>query len=87
VGSIEDGLFLTDLMGFGVNTTTGDFSQGAAGRWIEHGQLSYPVSEINVSGNLRDMFLAIDMVGNDPFWRGHSSAPTIRMARIMVSGL
>ena len=87
IASVEDGLFLTDLMGFGVNMTTGDFSQGAAGRWIEHGKLTYPVSEINVSGNLLDMFLGIDMVGNDVFWRGASGAPTIRMAKLMVSGL
>lgn len=87
LASVEDGLYLTTLMGFGVNVTTGDFSQGAAGRWIEHGQLTYPVTEINVSGNLRDMLQGIDMVGNDPFIRGGTSAPTVRMARLMVSGL
>jgi PmbA protein len=87
LGGITEGLFLTDLMGFGVNMTTGDFSQGAAGRWIENGRLSYPVSEVNVSGNLREMLLGIEMVGNDPFERGGTSAPTIRMGKLMVSGL
>jgi len=87
IGSVEDGLFLTELMGFGVNTTTGDFSQGAAGRWIEHGKLSYPVSEINISGNLRDMLLGIEMIGNDLFFRGSTGAPTVRMNKLMVSGL
>jgi PmbA protein len=87
VGSVDEGLFLTDLMGFGVNMTTGDFSQGAAGRWIEKGQLTYPVSEINVSGNLREMLMGIQLVGNDLFFRGASGAPTVRMNKLMVSGL
>jgi PmbA protein len=87
IGSIDEGLFLTDLMGFGVNMTTGDFSQGAAGRWIERGELTYPVSEINVSGNLREMLMGIELVGNDLFFRGATGAPTIRMNKLMVSGL
>jgi PmbA protein len=87
VADVKDGLYLTDLMGFGINQTTGDFSRGAAGVWIEDGQLSYPVVEINVSGNLKQMLRAIDGVGNDVQWFGGSAAPTIRMSRLMVSGL
>src|SRR5581483_248969 len=87
IASVDDGLFLTNLMGFGVNVTTGDFSQGAAGRWIEHGRLTYPVTEINVSGNLREMLRDIELVGDDVFFRGATGAPTLRMARLMVSGL
>jgi len=87
LGSVKDGLFLTDLMGFGVNITTGDFSQGAGGHWIENGELAYPVTEINVSGNLRDMLRDIEMVGNDLFFRGSSGAPTVLMKKLMVSGL
>jgi PmbA protein len=87
IGSVQDGLFLTNLMGFGVNLTTGDFSQGAAGRWIENGQISYPVTEINVSGNLRAMLQGIEMVGNDLFIRGGTAAPTLLMSKLMVSGL
>jgi len=87
VSSVKEGLFLTDLMGFGTNITTGDFSQGAGGHWIENGELAYPVSEINVSGNLREMLKDIEMVGNDLFWRGSSAAPTVRMKKLMVSGL
>src|SRR5581483_9002672 len=87
IASVEDGLYLTNLMGFGVNTTTGDFSQGAAGRWIEHGKLTYPVTEINISGNLREMLRDIDLVGNDLFFQGSTGAPTLRMAKLMVSGL
>ncbi len=84
---IDDGLFLTDLMGFGVNMTTGDFSRGAQGFWIEKGHLSYPVTEINLSGNLKEMLAGIDAVGNDLFWRGAGAAPSLRMARLTVSGL
>jgi PmbA protein len=87
LGSVKDGLFLTDLMGFGANMTTGDFSQGAGGHWIENGELAYPVTEINVSGNLREMLKDIQMVGNDLFFRGSSGAPTVLMGKLMVSGL
>ncbi len=84
---IEDGLLLTDIMGFGVNLTTGDFSRGAEGLKVENGRIAYPVTEINVSGNLRDMLASIDAVGNDVLWRGRSAAPSLRMSRLTVSGL
>ncbi len=87
IASVEDGLYLTELLGFGDNLTTGDFSRGAAGLWIEHGQLSYPVSEINVSGNLKDMIRNVDMVGTDVDYRSSTVAPTILMSKLMVSGL
>jgi PmbA protein len=87
IASVDDGLYLTDLMGFGVNVTTGDFSRGAAGLWIERGRLAYPVTEINVSGNLKRMLRDIDLVGNDLLWRGGVAAPTVRMTRLTVSGL
>src|SRR6185312_15933038 len=87
IASVDDGLYLTELLGFGDNLTTGDFSRGAAGLWIEHGQLSYPVSEINVSGNLRQMAADIEMAGNDIDYRSSTVAPTLRMAKLMVSGL
>ena len=84
---IESGLLLTDLMGFGVNMTTGDFSRGAQGFWIENGKVAYPVTEINLSGNLKDMLASIDAVGNDLLWRGSSAAPSFRMSKMTVSGL
>ncbi len=84
---IEDGLLLTDLMGFGVNMTTGDFSRGAAGFRIEKGQVSYPVTEVNVSGNLKEMLTSIDAVGDDQLWLGGIGAPSLRMSQMMVSGL
>src|SRR5439155_6923685 len=78
---IQQGLYLTDLMGFGVNMTTGDFSRGAQGFWIENGRLAYPVTEINVSGNLKDMLKGIEALGNDVLWRGGAAAPSLRMER------
>lgn len=84
---VDDGLLLTDLMGFGVNMTTGDFSRGAQGFRIEHGKVTYPVTEINVSGNLKDMLAGIDGVGNDVLWLGASGAPSIRMSQLTVSGI
>ncbi len=84
---VEDGLLLTDLMGFGVNLTTGDFSRGAQGFWIEKGKPAYPVTEVNVSGNLKDMLAGVDAVANDVLWRGGLSAPSLRMKRLTVSGL
>lgn len=87
IATVDDGLYLTDLMGFGVNQTTGDFSRGAAGIWIEHGQLAYPVVEINISGNLKEMLRDIDAVGNDLEWRAGGASPTIRMSKMTISGL
>jgi PmbA protein len=84
---IDSGLLLTDLMGFGVNMTTGDFSRGAQGFWIENGKPAYPVTEINLSGNLKDMLASIEAVGNDLLWRGSSAAPSLRMSKLTVSGL
>jgi PmbA protein len=87
IGGVSDGLYLTDLMGHSVNSVTGDVSLGAAGIWIENGELTYPVSEINVSGNLKQMLLDVDAVGDDVLWVGGGAAPTVRVARMMISGL
>jgi len=84
---VDEGLFLTDLMGFGVNMTTGDFSRGAQGFWIEKGKVSFPVTEINVSGNLKEMLAGIKRLGNDLLWRGGSAAPSLLMDKLTVSGL
>ncbi|PZC47599.1 MAG: PmbA protein, partial [Chloroflexi bacterium] len=86
IGGVKNGLYITSLMGFGVNLTTGDFSRGAAGLWIRDGQLAEPVSEINVSGNLLDMLASIDAVGLDLQWFGSTAAPTLRMSKLTVSG-
>jgi PmbA protein len=86
IASVDNGLYLTGLLGHGENLTTGDFSRGAQGVWIENGQLTYPVAEINISGKLQDMLQDIDMIGNDLVWRGHQAAPTFRMRKLVVSG-
>ncbi len=87
MADVKDGLYLTGLMGMGVNPTTGDISKGAHGIWIENGQLAYPVEEINVSGNIKDILRNIDAVGADLEWRAGTATPTIRVSKMMVSGL
>jgi PmbA protein len=87
IASIDNGLYLTGLLGHGDNLTTGDFSRGAQGVWIENGQLAYPVAEINISGKLQDMLQGIDMIGDDLVWRGNQAAPTFRMRRLVISGM
>jgi PmbA protein len=87
IAGVEEGLYLTEMIGFGYNPVTGDFSRGAVGIWIENGQLTYPVSEINVAGNMREMLANISAVGNDlDFWFS-IAAPTIRIDNMTVSGL
>jgi PmbA protein len=87
LSTVDRGLYVTDMMGFGVNLTTGDFSRGAGGFWIENGRLSFPVTEITISGNLRQMLQDLDMVASDIEWRGSIAAPTIKLKSMMVSGL
>ncbi len=83
---IDDGLYVTGLMGFGFNPTTGDFSRGAAGHWIRNGELAFPVTEVNISGQMEDMLRAVDATGDDLTWFGSAAAPTIRITEMMVSG-
>jgi PmbA protein len=85
-GGVARGLFVTDLVGFGVNVVTGDYSQGAVGHWIEDGRLTHPVHEVTIAGNLREMLRDVDAVGNDLVFRGSSASPTIRIRRMTVSG-
>jgi len=86
IGGVERGLYVTDLIGFGVNLVSGDYSQGAAGHWIEKGRLVHPVHEVTIAGNLRDMLRDVDAVGNDLEFRGSVAAPTLRVCRMTVSG-
>ncbi len=85
IGGIDDGLYVTELIGFGVNGVTGDYSRGGAGFWIEKGELAYPVSELTIAGNLRDMFLETTPA-NDLIFRYGSNAPTLRIDGLMVAG-
>lgn len=86
IASVEEGLYVTELIGFGVNLVTGDYSRGASGIWIEKGQLSYPVEEVTIAGNLKEMLLNIEMVGSDLEMRDRISAPTIKISRMTVAG-
>lgn len=85
-GSVERGLYVTDLIGFGVNVVTGDYSQGAVGHWIEKGRLVHPVHEVTIAGNLKDMLRDVDAVGRDLVFRGSSASPTIRVRQMTLSG-
>jgi PmbA protein len=86
IASVESGLYLTELIGFGINLVTGDYSRGAVGIWIDHGTLAYPVEEITIAGNLQEMLQHIDMVGNDLVFRGRTAAPTLKIARMTIAG-
>ena len=86
IGSVTNGLYVTELMGFGVNATTGDYSRGAGGLWIENGQLTYPVSEITIAGNLLQMFKDIEIVGSDLVLRNSVASPTLKIAKMTVAG-
>jgi PmbA protein len=86
VAGVARGLYVTDLIGFGVNVVTGDYSQGAVGHWIENGRLSHPVHEITIAGNLKAILRDVDAVGNDLVFRGRSASPTLRVSRMTVSG-
>jgi PmbA protein len=82
----ERALYVTDMMGFGFNAVTGDFSRGASGFWIERGERVYPVSEVTISLNLDEMLKRIDRVGNDLDLRTSVCSPTIRISSMTVAG-
>jgi PmbA protein len=86
IRSVDRGLLVTELIGFGVNLVTGDYSRGAAGFWIENGEIAYPVEEITIAGNLKEMLRDIEMVGSDLDFRTSVAAPTIKIARMTVAG-
>jgi PmbA protein len=86
VGSVERGLYVTRLMGQGVNLVTGDYSRGAAGIWIENGQLAYAVHEITIAGNLKEMLRNITAIGNDLRFRGATASPTLRIDGMTIAG-
>ncbi|HUY81006.1 MAG TPA: metallopeptidase TldD-related protein [Acidobacteriaceae bacterium] len=83
---IPSGLYVTELMGQGINMVTGDYSRGASGLWIENGQLTYPVQEITVAGNLKDMFQNITAIANDLIFRGSVASPTLRIDGMTIAG-
>ena len=86
VKGTKQGLYVTEMMGFGFNAVTGDFSRGASGFWIENGELAYPVSEVTISLNVDELWKRIDAVGSDLDLRTATAAPTIRVAKMTVAG-
>ena len=85
IQSVPSGLFVTELSGFGVNPVTGDYSRGATGIWIEDGELTFPVEEITIAGNLLDMLKNIEIVGQDLKRRGAISSPTLKISRMTIA--
>jgi PmbA protein len=83
---VERGLYITELIGFGINGVTGDYSRGASGFWIENGELTFPVSEVTVAGNLLDMFAHVT-AANDLEFRYGTDAPTLRVDGMTVAGV
>jgi PmbA protein len=83
---MDRGLLVTELMGQGVNTVTGDYSRGAAGFWVEHGEIQYPVEEITIAGNLKDMYQDIQAIGNDVDERGRILSGSILIGRMTIAG-
>jgi PmbA protein len=86
IKSIRNGFYVTELMGFGVNIVTGDYSRGAAGLWIENGELAYAVSEVTIASTLQDMLTGIEAIGSDLEFRGSVAAPTLWIGEMTVSG-
>ncbi len=84
--STPSGLYVTEMMGFGFNPVTGDFSRGAAGFWIENGELAFPVSEVTISLNLDQLLQRIDAVGDDLDLRSSTASPTLRVSSMTIAG-
>lgn len=85
IKSLSKGLYVTELIGFGVNVVNGDYSRSASGLWIENGELTHPVQGVTIAGNLKEMFNAIEMVGNDLDFRNSIVAPTIVIGSMTIS--
>src|SRR5881396_3282380 len=85
-GEIKEGLYVTEFLGHGANLVTGDYSRGASGLWISGGELAFPVEEITVAGNLKEMFLNISEIANDLEFRGAVASPSIRIDGLTVGG-
>ena len=86
IRSVGTGLYVTELIGFGVNVVTGDYSRGAAGLWIENGELAYPVSEITIASTLQEMLMGIEAIGSDLEFRSALASPTLLIREMTISG-
>ena len=86
LGSIGEGLYVTGMIGFGVDLVTGQFSRGASGLWIENGELAFAVHEVTVASNLQEMLQNVEMIGNDLVFNGSVSSPTLKLHSMTISG-
>jgi PmbA protein len=86
IKGVRAGLYVTELIGSGVNIVTGDYSRGAAGLWIENGEFAYPVSEITIAATLQDMLMGVDSIGSDLEFRSSTASPTLMIGEMTVSG-
>ena len=86
IASIPNGLYVTELIGSGVNIVTGDYSRGAAGLWIHNGELAFPVAEVTIAGNLNNMLMGMETIGSDLEFRGSTAAPTLLIPEMTVGG-
>jgi len=86
IADIPAGLYVTSLMGFGVNVVTGDYSRGATGLWIENGQFTHAVEEVTIAGNLGEMLMNVAAIGNDLVFRGSVASPTLRIDGMTIAG-
>lgn len=86
IAGVSRGFYVTDLIGHGINVVTGDYSHGAAGLWIENGELAYPVEEITVAGNLKEMLHNISSIGSDLIFRSSIACPTLRVEGMTIAG-
>jgi PmbA protein len=86
IGEVRSGLYVLSTMGFGTNLVTGDYSQGVSGLWIENGELAYPVEEITIAGNMKEMFGNVSAIANDLEFRGSGAVPTVRIEGMTVAG-
>jgi PmbA protein len=86
LAEVPAGLYVTSLMGFGVNVVTGDYSRGATGQWIENGQLTHAVEEVTIAGNLAHMLMNVTAIGNDLVFRGSVASPTLRVDGMTIAG-
>ena len=86
LGSVKNGFYVTELLGFGVNVVTGDYSRGAAGLWIRDGALAFAVSEVTIAGKLQEMLMGIEAIGSDLEFRGAVAAPTLKIGEMTVGG-
>lgn len=86
VAEVKAGLYVTGLMGFGVNTVTGDYSRGATGLWIENGELTYAVEEVTIAGNLAEMLRNVTAIGSELEFRGSVASPALRIEGMTIAG-